>query len=259
METQITLDDLMAIQDGVFIAMPMGEQARYNNYWSTFLQVLTPPRTIRQGLFGIYIADLQNKLARMFLSTDCQWFWIVNDDQIYPRETLIALMKRNKDIVIPLCLEKNAPHAPLLYERRLSDGTHPFRYMRRGDHGLVEIGAGAGGGMLIHRRVLETLPDPWWTVQTVISPVDGKPGQTSEDFDFCDKAIEAGFRIWADLDVSVAHMATYGVRAVVDPDGEWFTSLMRQEEQVIIPPAVSPAGRMEAAQRQIQVPERMNW
>jgi hypothetical protein len=177
----------------------------------------------------------------MFLKSDCEWFWLVNDDQIYPQETLLNLLAHKKDVVTPLCLEKKAPHCPLVYERGGSNGLKPWRFLRRGESGLVLAGATGGGGMLIHRRVLEAIPDPWWEVTTRRTE-DGSYQQSSEDFDFCDKVYDAGFKIWCDLDTSVVHVAHYGLRAVQDEKTlEWYTAVIRGDEKIIIPAAAPPS------------------
>jgi hypothetical protein len=234
----VTNEEIMAMPQKVFIAMPCSEHARYTDFWLSFNNVLTPPHTIRQGLMGIYIAALQNDLARMFLATDCEWFWLVNDDQLYPRDALIQLLQRNVDVVTPVCLEKKAPHFPLIYDESDAPGFYKRRTLKKGEQGLVPIAAAGGGGTLIHRRVLEAIPDPWWEVHTVKSDT-GKLEQTSEDFDFAKKVKDAGFQMYADLDVSVVHQAIFGLRAVLDEgSGEWRTSLMRAPfEQIIIPAA----------------------
>lgn len=68
-----------------------------------------------------------------------------------------------------------------------------------------EVDAGGTGCMLIHRDVLMSLEDPWFTV------VDGQNMFTMpEDFEFCRKAKLKGFKIYADPRFNTRH---YGVKA----------------------------------------------
>lgn len=236
---KIDYEAVARMKERVFIALPCGENARSSDFYASRDAVVCPPNTARQSLFGIYIANLQNELARLFLQTDFEYFWLNNDDQLYPADTLLRLLKADKDIVVPLCLEKKAPHVPLIYGPRNEDGTHYYRHLRQGERGLIPVGSCGGGGTLIHRRVFETVPDPWWTVQMCARP-DGKMEQTSEDFDFCDKAAQYGFQVWCDLEAIVVHLAQYGLRARRDVHGNWYTILIRGDEEIAIP-AAAPA------------------
>lgn len=70
---------------------------------------------------------------------------------------------------------------------------------------VQEVDAGGTGIMLIHRRVLEALDEPWFTI------IDGKNlFVMPEDFEFCRRAKEKGFKIVADPRFITHH---YGVKA----------------------------------------------
>lgn len=233
----------------VFIALPQHELARFTAFELHLENVIKPPMTTIMRLCGIYIASLQNAMVRTFLQSDFEWFWLLNDDQPYPQDTLLRLLSHNKDIVVPLCLMKSAPHAPLIYDKPgKNDVTPPHHFLRRGERGLIPIYASGGGGMLVHRRVFEAIPDPWWTVHGKMDD-KGIWGQTSEDFDFCDRVAEAGFQLYCDLDCSVLHIALYGIRAMVDQTGEWRTVLCREEEKVVLPAAAPPESPIQIAQQ----------
>jgi hypothetical protein len=232
----ITLDELMAIQDKVFIAKPAGELARYSEYNDTLDAVITPPQTMRMGLYGTYIMNLQNELARAFMQTDCDYFWLLNDDQLYPADTLIRLLQHKKDVITPLCLERGFPFPPLIYGKRNPTGTHDRIFLKRGERGLKRIGACGGGGMLVHRRVMEAIGDPWWTVQMATRD-NGTIEQTTEDLDFCDRVVEKGFEIWVDLETSLGHIAQFTIRSMMDNRGQWQTVLTRGAARLAIPTA----------------------
>lgn len=252
--------DLNALLDEkVFIAIPQGELGRYSDFDASLDNVLLPRHIVKKRLFGIYIAGLQNELARIFLASDCDWFWLLNDDQPYPRTTLVQLLAAKKDIVVPLALEKAIPHWPLIYDDHEPDqpGMFKHRYLRRGETGLIRIYAAGGGGMLVHRRVFETIPEPWWTVTTRIAETK-KFEQSSEDFDFAMRVKSAGIEMWCDLDIHVVHIAHYGLRpAVEEGTGEWRTVLIRGDEQIVIPAAGPPPSSI--AQPSILVPKRERW
>ena len=244
---KITPESVAAMKQKVFIAIPQHELSRYTSFEVHLDGVICPPYTIKQRICGIYIANLQNGLARMFLASECEWFWLLNDDQPYPADTLLHLLACEKDIVVPLCLEKAAPHYPLIYDKG-DNGLKKHRFLRNWERGLIKVAASGGGGMLIHRRVFEAIPDPWWTVTTKQAE-NGVWEQSSEDFDFCDKVAAAGFQMYCDLDTSVIHIAHYGLRAMIDErSGEWRTVLLREEEQIVLPAATPPPSPIEIHQ-----------
>lgn len=47
----------------------------------------------------------------------------------------------------------------------------------------------------------------------------------AEDFDLCAKIRNAGFSIWADLDIPLGHMAPYTAYKTKDSNGNWGTTL----------------------------------
>ena len=243
---KIDFESVSKMAERVFIAIPQHELSRYTAFETNLDRVICPPFTVKQRLCSIYIANNQNALARMFMASDFDWFWLLNDDQIYPPDTLLRLLAHQKDIVVPLCIEKNGPHPPLIYEHS-SPGLKAYRFLKRHERGLIPVGAAGGGGMLIHRRVFEAIPDPWWTVTTGQTEA-GAWEQSSEDFDFCDRVADAGFQLFCDLETSVIHLAHYGLRAMRDESGEWRTVLLRESEEIVIP-AAQPAPSL------IQVPE----
>ena len=81
----------------------------------------------------------------------------------------------------------------------------------------AEILAGGTGFMLIKRHVIEALIDehPEWSVENrqgdgYVSAVfdfaikDGK--YIGEDYLFCDRATEAGFKVWVDVEINLPHI-----------------------------------------------------
>jgi hypothetical protein len=237
----LTISEIMKMKEKVFIAIPCSEGSRYSEFWQSLQGVYTPPNTITQQCRGIYIANNQNTLARMFLESNQDWFWLVNDDQIYPPDILIRLLRHRKDVVAPNCLEKKPPHLPLLYQSQNGKGIYKNKYLIDGQTGLVKIVGAGGGGMLVHRRVLEAIKDPWWEVHTVLND-NGVSSQSSEDFDFCQKVIDAGFEIYGDLSLWVGHIIQMNMQPIYS-DGQWYTMFLRfPDEQISIPAGKEPTG-----------------
>lgn len=83
--------------------------------------------------------------------------------------------------------------------------------------GFVEIDGGGFGSTFIRMSVFEKLEKPWF--RSVLKS-DFELGRDSigydlsEDYEFCNRASAAGFRIFADLDRSVEHFHTMPLRSV---------------------------------------------
>ncbi len=220
----------------IFIGIPCGELSRYGMFWNSFqaLDLAGLDVMIPQQVWSPYIANNQNILARLMRSSDADYFWLLNDDLVFPRQTLKQLLAHQKDIVIPLVMSHELPCEPLFYAHRTGDD-YFHRYIKNGERGLVKgIGAG-GGGMLISRKVFDAFPDPWWETHFTVASGNGLPIETTEDLDFCQKAKAAGFDIWCDLDTPVGHITLFNVWPVRKPDGTWTVQLERNGKVVEMP------------------------
>lgn len=224
----------------VFTAVPCGELSRYSEFWCLMNRIQLPAGSpVLSQCRGVYICGNQNALARDFLKTDCDFFWLTNDDQAYGDDVVFSLLKAfdrtdiQVDIVVPLCLQHDPPHAPLLYDKREGDNYGPY-LLEKGVSGLVPVLGSGGGGMLIRRKVFETIPDPWFDQHMVYND---PPTQSTEDLVFCSKVIDYGFKIWGDLDTVVGHYTNFNVSAIQMPDGEWQTAYIRHTGCVMTPAA----------------------
>jgi hypothetical protein len=228
----------------IFIASPCNELSRYSVFWRSLTGLQLPRDVViapeSEQCRSPYISNNQNILARIFLKTDSDYFWLVNDDQIYPPRILAQLLSHRKDVVVPVCLRHDYPFEPLVYDRLEEDGhSFHYRYLNDDEYGLVPCVASGGGGMLIHRRVFEAIEDPWWETHTVRTP-DQPPVQSTEDLDFCKKVFEHGFEMWCDTSSWVGHITLFDVWPFRGQDGKWMTVISRGEHQIIVPAAASP-------------------
>jgi hypothetical protein len=70
--------------------------------------------------------------------------------------------------------------------------------------GIQEVAEAGFGCILVHRRVLEALPSPWFKYD------QNEPGG-GEDIGFCRDARAAGFRIYVDMNLDCGHLAEISV------------------------------------------------
>lgn len=227
----------------VFVAAPTGELTRYPEFWHSLAgqQGLNGIEVVTKPCRGVYIPNNQNALVREFLQTDADYFWLVNDDQVYPPHALARLLSHDVSVVVPVCLGHDIPFRPLLYDtdRGDTEGAH-VRYLNDSDSGLVRIVSSGGGGMLIKRKVLEAIQDPWFEVH--MAQIEGQPAmQSSEDIDFCRKLQALDIPMWCDTDCLVGHITVFIVWPYRDRDTRgWSTVISRGADHIQLQKAMEP-------------------
>lgn len=194
------------------------DTARFSMFGASLTGIEVPPGTGVKWLFGHDIAASTNLLVRAMFEEyeDADWLWILGDDHVFSGSILMRLLAHEKDIIVPLCLTRNPPYKPVVF----SDWADVDERMRQRVHlpdhpegGLIPIHSGGSAGMLIRRRVFEALEDPWF------EHIRSSNVEIGEDVYFCDKAREAGFEIFCDLDIPMGHCTTATVWPVNEPGG----------------------------------------
>jgi hypothetical protein len=200
----------------------------------------TPPGSSKRMMIGGDWCGARNSLAKECLDGDYTHLWFMDDDHSFPPDLLMQLLAWDRDLVTPVCLTRVYPFAPVSYvvappERQHEAEFMPIDLADCASSGLVQIVAGGCAGMLIKREVLEatrgmsfdyneearseqemwtTVGDRWFEY-----------GDRSEDIVFCEKAVKAGFRIYADLGARLGHITTAVAIPHWDADNGWTTKL----------------------------------
>ena len=147
----------------------------------------------------------RNQFAKMMLRGSWTHLFMLDDDMIYPANTLARLLQADKDIIAPFYVRKVRGFLP-----------NAFVEDDRGYHtewvdDFRQVTAVGTGGLLIKRKVFETLPEPWFEYENYTHPKTGELEQKSEDVVFCARAREAGFEIWVDGRLKCGHIGTFVV------------------------------------------------
>lgn len=161
------------------------------------------------------ISTARNELVRKFLAGDAHWLFMVDTDMVFEPDVVERLLgsaysgaRRVADVIGGLCFgAQDGRLFPTLYAVR--DG-EVFRFAEYPRDSLVEVSATGAACLLIHRSVLERVGQvqaeagntafPWFQE----SVFEGRPA--GEDFTFCWRAGECGFRVWVDTSVRVGHV-----------------------------------------------------
>jgi GT2 family glycosyltransferase len=162
---------------------------------------------------GWPVDRVRNLICERFLAGTDDYLLMIDDDMVPPRD-LLAMADHELDIV-----------SGLLYAFMPERGIYNVAYTRDGEQyrraaigslaefkGLHEVDLVGGACLMIHRRVLVSLPRPWFRLEmdeTVTRLLD------SEDFYFCRKARAAGFKIHLDSDRPCGHVKSIDLRAML--------------------------------------------
>ena len=141
-----------------------------------------------------------NRLHLTFLKSDCDWAFILNDDECPPDDALERLAAHDKDVCSGVCFRWVQGRGPVPVALRWSDEIENYTYVW--GSGLERIDRTSMSGVLVKRKVLESVP-----VGTFRHPMLDEQGLDwgSPGYAFWDAAREMGFEIWMDFDVRIHH------------------------------------------------------
>lgn len=131
----------------------------------------------------------------------CDYVFFIDTDVLIPENALKNLIEMGKDIATGIYFTKALPHRPVL--RKYEDDTFFHWEDQILPHQKFKVGGAGMGCCLIKMSVFEKIQFPWFKFNW--AEWRGIVGQGAEDLDFCKKALDAGFEIWANSDVLCGH------------------------------------------------------
>ena len=217
----------------ILIGMPSGSGQVPTVMVQSLLQLIKPLPCAFMTIERQRVDKARNAMVVEALKNNFDYLFFVDDDNPIPHDTLQKFVEDDKDIVIAPILGRN-PDAggnhnlcAFYAEEEQIDGKplslyYPITKFR--DEGpLHKIDAAGTGCMLIKRVVLETLvkeyPDGVFEFGDIkfekpvfIKGQEYKRRTMSEDCEFSERAVRAGFEIWLDERIRPIHLS--GVRSV---------------------------------------------
>jgi len=167
-----------------------------------FKALALPPTAGWTTITGMPFDSGRNVCCERVLKNDFKYLMFLDDDVIPPPDAYMKLVKHNVDIVSGLYVRRTEPIAPVMI--RYKDGK-PEWVTNFVPDSIQEVDLVGAGCLLIHKKVLQAMPPPWfeWKVDRKdLPPME----RTSEDFTFCKKAKELGFKILVDTSVKCLHV-----------------------------------------------------
>ena len=151
----------------------------------------------------------RNKCVQMFLKTKKKYLLFIDSDNVPDVDAPQRLLKHKKPIVGGLynCLMTSrtgqntlvpSAFALMVAGRPLTDAVTV-----KPNTGMQKVAMVATGCLLIHRKVFEQMPEPWFTYEWLDARHDAYNG---EDVYFCIEAGKRGIEMWCDTDCKVLHL-----------------------------------------------------
>jgi glycosyltransferase involved in cell wall biosynthesis len=201
----------------ILIALVTGEHIRQASFIPSFLGLLRPDNSLTSTVHGQSPAAARNTIIKQALDNNCTHVFFMDDDMIFPPDTLIKLIAHDKPIVTALYLLRTFPHRPAFFDKAYDDGKCKFTSLTKGLNGLVK-GVNAGlGAVLISTEVFKKVEAPW----VRLGEID-KDGWC-DDVGFFNRCRAAGYDVWCDLDAPVGDMNTITIWPE-NVNGEWFSN-----------------------------------
>jgi GT2 family glycosyltransferase len=210
------------------IGIPCGQQGRWTEFTRCLATLQRPQGSTLAFNYGAYIQANRDDLVKQCLASDANWLFMVDDDHTFPPDILIRMLDRHVDVVGALALARTPPYFVCAFEEANSQ-TGVSRGVSIHDldfASLKEVAAVGTGAILIRRKVLEEMEPPWFVMTH-----DEHGVNVSEDVVFCERARDAGFRVWLDTAQSIGHLT--GVTLALDSRGVVFD--LGNEQSIVIP------------------------
>jgi len=155
----------------------------------------------------IYFSNLRpiesnrNHIAQKFLDWDYTDLVMIDDDIVFNPKDFDTFIDNETDICSGFIWTNKGTEKFPLAMRKVSDG---YKVLESLTSGLNEVDATGTGLIKITRKVLESMKKPFFKF---VYDEDGIVSNW-EDFNFCDNAKKAGFKIFMDTRIKTQHFKT---------------------------------------------------
>lgn len=196
------------------VCLITGDLTRYAVAMQSIMGLKVPPGTHMPWNMGMLVArSLNGAFQTMMQTPSLQWVWVMGDDHTFDPDVVLKLLDRELDAVAPLCLNRLPPMDPTIVDHDKARMKYLEELPLGGLYTLGPNETCGDAGLLLRRRVLETIPAPWYDHR-----ISG--AVASEDQAFVQRIKDAGFSVHIDLDVRIGHIG-HSVFEPIIKDGHW--------------------------------------
>jgi GT2 family glycosyltransferase len=137
----------------------------------------------------------REEIVKQAIENNCTHLLFLDTDMYFEKDAILRLIEGDKDIIGVQYYTHKTPSLPTAFPRE----GNAFRV---GCGIIQEAKSVATGFMLINLKVFSKIKEPWffWGFD--------EHGQITmgEDYWFCSKARDAGYKVWCDLSIPVKHI-----------------------------------------------------
>ncbi len=162
---------------------------------------------IKMATQGYTIAENRNYLATQAIKEKCSHLMMIDDDMIFPSDTLNTLLSHDKDFVGVLAHSRCLPPLPVVTTFDQDEISTTDRLLGKYNFPdtLFKVKGIGGGIVLIKTEVFENISRPWFANENY----DTGMTKVGEDYYFCNKVLEIGKEIWCDPTLKIGHIGNY--------------------------------------------------
>jgi GT2 family glycosyltransferase len=196
----------------IAICMPLIDRKVDSDFFLSFLELDLPDGAKSKIYtphfptgFPTQIASVRNNLVYQALSDNCSHVLMMDTDQVHPPDTITRLHAIDADIASGVVHRRYPPFDPIFFRGSRGNYKHvPDDDVYSGD--IIEVDLTGCGCIMYKAEVFESLPAPWF-----VTAEDESGKVIGEDIYFCEKAREAGYRIFVDTGLWIDHISTFRV------------------------------------------------
>jgi FkbM family methyltransferase len=190
----------------ILIAIPTAKNIEVETFKSIY-DLIVPEgyQTTFQYFYGYNIDQVRNLIADWVVK-GYDYLFSVDSDIAFTPDTLVKLLSHDKDVVCGLYIQrKPGQHILEVYEHNAQGGVSNIPYGKIKGRGLVEIAGCGFGCTLVKAEVMKSIGYPQFKYYSALD----HRNTISEDVDFCRKATNKGFKIYADTSIQCRHIGSF--------------------------------------------------
>ncbi len=162
---------------------------------------------IVMAIEGYTISENRIYIAMQALKNNCTHIFSVDDDQIFPSNTLVQMLSHGKEIVGCDIKSRTLPPQSHVETFEMQELSLQDRLLGKTNlpKEFFECKAIGTGVILIDTEVFKKIEKPWFSTETY----DFGMTKMGEDYWFCRQARNAGYKIYCDPTINVGHIGDY--------------------------------------------------
>ncbi len=187
----------------ILIAIPTARNIEVETFKAIYdLEIPEGYQTTFQYFYGYNIDQIRNLIADWVVK-GFDYLFSVDSDIAFDPDTLKKLLAHDKDIVSGLYIQRKlGQHILEIYEDNQYGGVSNIGYSKIKGRGLVPIAGCGFGCVLVKSKVMRDIGYPQFRYHSALD----HRNTVSEDVDFCKKARNRGFEIFADTTILCRHI-----------------------------------------------------